>query len=274
MEEKLVSVCIPVYNDEKYIGRAIESVLNQSYKNIELLVVDNCSTDNTVNEVKKYKDERLRLICNDSNIGMTGNWKKAIDLCQGEYIKLIPSDDYIYDGCIAKSVDILSKHPEVTIVVAGTDLADSEDKVIGAYNHGRYSGIMDSQRVMKKSLIINNYYGNPVCTMFRKTDFYKSGGIDADCPNIPDFTLWLNLAAIGKSAFIREHLSAFRVRHDSNTGVVMKKKNKQYTKEHAILMDKHIARQTVFINRFERRIAIMWRYMRTRLIAVYIKIKA
>ena len=70
MSEELVSVCIPAYNSGRFIVRTIESILNQTYKNIEIVVVDDCSSDDTVDKVKSIKDDRIKLIVNEANLGM------------------------------------------------------------------------------------------------------------------------------------------------------------------------------------------------------------
>ena len=73
-EEVLVSVCVPVYNGANTIEETIKSIIDQTYKNIEIIVVDNCSTDNTVSILRAIDDERLKIYVNDSNLGMEGNW--------------------------------------------------------------------------------------------------------------------------------------------------------------------------------------------------------
>ncbi len=274
MEKPLVSICIPTYNSAAYIVRTIESALRQSYDNIEVVIVDDKSTDDTVNVIQAIMDDRIRLICNEVNLGMTGNWNKCINEARGEYIKLIPADDVIYESCIEKSVDMLREHEEVSLVIVGTDLINNEDKIIGAYAHWPKEGIFEGRKIAKKSVMLNNFFGNPVCALFRKSDFVKTGGFDADIPYILDFDLWIGLSALGKVAVIKEKLSGFRVRKDSNTGKLTGKGSKDYTAEHARLLDKHIAKNSFSMNAFERRISIMWRALRNYIIAFYIKIKS
>ena len=91
MSDKLVSVCIPAYNNADYICETIDSVLNQTYKNIELVIVDDNSNDNTLEIIKHYeaKDNRVKVYHNDKNLGMAGNWNHCLELCNGEFIKLL-----------------------------------------------------------------------------------------------------------------------------------------------------------------------------------------
>ena len=151
MSEELVSVCIPAYNSGRFIVRTIESILNQTYKNIEIVVVDDCSSDDTVDKVKSIKDDRIKLIVNEANLGMSRNWDKCVRSCSGRYVKLIPADDCIYPDCISRSVIILEKHPEVSLVVVGTDLVDNDDKITGSYMHWPGNGIVKGARIAKTS---------------------------------------------------------------------------------------------------------------------------
>lgn len=156
MSEELVSVCIPAYNSGRFIVRTIESILNQTYKNIEIVVVDDCSSDDTVDKVKSIKDDRIKLIVNEANLGMSRNWDKCVRSCSGRYVKLIPADDCIYPDCISRSVIILEKHPEVSLVVVGTDLVDNDDKITGSYMHWPGNGIVKGARIAKTSVMLNN----------------------------------------------------------------------------------------------------------------------
>lgn len=274
MSKPLVSVCIPAYNSAQFIERTIRSALSQTYPNIEVVVVDDCSTDNTVEVVRNIDDSRVRLICNEDNLGMTGNWNKCVESCEGEYVKLIPADDMLHPMAIAKSVEALSADEDVKLVIISAGLVDNDDKVVGSYVHWHKEGAVKGSKVAKTSAMINNFYGSPVCGLFRKSDFLKTGGFDPDIPYILDFDLWMGLSALGKVYFIKEKLCFFRVRQDSNTGVLIGSKGKEYTAEHTRLLDKHIAKKSFKMNRFERRISIIWRRLRNYIIALYIKIKS
>lgn len=274
VDEELVSVCIPAYNSGRFIVRTIQSILDQTYSNIEVVVVDDCSSDDTIEKVKSIKDDRIKLIANEENLGMSRNWDKCIRSCSGRYVKLIPADDCIYPECISRSVAVLQKHPEISLVVVGTDLVDNDDKITGAYMHWPGNGVVKGQRIAKTSVMLNNFWGNPVCALFRKEDYIATGGFDDDIPYILDFDLWLGLSRLGDTAVIKDRLSAFRVRKDSNTGVLIGSKGRDYTAEHVRLLDKHIAAHTFKMNRFERWVSITWRRLRNYLIALFIKIKA
>jgi len=110
----LVSVLMTCYNREKYIAQAIESVLFSSYQSFELIIVDDCSTDNTLAIVNKYaeKDSRLRVYVNAENLGDYPNRNKAASLAKGKYIKYVDSDDYIYPNGLEIMVNAMEQFPK------------------------------------------------------------------------------------------------------------------------------------------------------------------
>ena len=97
METDMISVIIPVYNTAKYVGKCIESIINQSYKNLEILIIDDASTDSSFDICKDYADtdKRIKIIRNDINIGLSGSRNIGIDISKGKYIAFVDSDDYI-----------------------------------------------------------------------------------------------------------------------------------------------------------------------------------
>lgn len=273
MKEPLVSICIPAYNSERYILRTVRAALAQTYRNIEVVVVDDCSSDGTLRQLQEIADTRLRVLENETNLGMADNWNRCVRACRGEYIKLIPADDLLYPECVQKSVRLLQRHPDIRLVVTGTDLIDNEDQKIGAYAHWPVQGVFSGRRIAKASVMLNNFYGNPVCAMFRRRDFEKTGGFDREIPYILDFDLWIGLSALGNVAVISERLNAFRVRKDSNTGILIGSYGNAYTAEHIRLLDKHIGLGNIRMNRLERQISIGWRWLRNYLIAFYIRVR-
>jgi glycosyltransferase involved in cell wall biosynthesis len=122
MSQPLVSVVTPVYNGEKYIVECIESVLAQSYDNLEYVIVNNCSTDRTLEIVRSYenKDKRIRAITNSKFVGAIENHNIAFRRVSGNshYCKVVSADDWIYPECIEKMVTMAERNPEVGIVQA------------------------------------------------------------------------------------------------------------------------------------------------------------
>lgn len=110
----LVSVLMTAYNRQQYIAEAIESVLASTYKNFELIIVDDCSIDNTVAIAKSYeeKDSRIKVFANEQNLGDYPNRNKAASYAKGKYIKYLDSDDIMYPHCLEVMVNAMEKFPE------------------------------------------------------------------------------------------------------------------------------------------------------------------
>ena len=107
--EPLVTVTIPMYNNERFIRQTIESILSQTYTNFELLIYDDNSTDSSYEIATSFRDTRMRVFRNKRNLGPEGNWNKAIRGVSGKYVKLICGDDILYPKCLEKQVAVFEK---------------------------------------------------------------------------------------------------------------------------------------------------------------------
>src|SRR5687767_8430509 len=117
MSKPKVSVLIPTYNYAHFLDETIQSVLNQTYSDYELIIVDNKSTDSTVELVGKYLgDPRVRFYQNEKNLGLTGNWNKCLEYATGEYIKFLCADDKFHPEMLAKFVAVMEENPTVSLV--------------------------------------------------------------------------------------------------------------------------------------------------------------
>jgi glycosyltransferase involved in cell wall biosynthesis len=124
-KKPLISILIPVFNRAQLIGRAIESALNQTYSNIEVIVVDNASTDDTYNVAKRYaqQDRRVRVYQNIENIGPVRNWRRCAELAKGEFAGLLFSDDWYEPTFVEKALEYL-EDPEIGFVFSKVKLVD------------------------------------------------------------------------------------------------------------------------------------------------------
>lgn len=129
-DQPLISVLIPVYNRENYISECIQSALDQDYPNIEIIVVDNASTDGTwllCQEISK-KDERVRIFRNSSNIGPVRNWLRAAQEANGEFAKILFSDDLLLPGCLSTMAQSLLQKDVGLVycsILLGTDISNA-----------------------------------------------------------------------------------------------------------------------------------------------------
>jgi glycosyltransferase involved in cell wall biosynthesis len=170
-DKSLVSIVIPVYNREKLVRRAIGSAINQTYENIEVIVVDNNSTDRTYEVLTGYADKypNVKVYQNEENLGPVRNWKKCLGYSSGEFVKILFSDDWIEETFVEKCMEILSAHDDVGFVFTATliHLGD-EEKV--SYKFSNKSGLHDTCIFIKGSLYGGDFPASPCNALFRRLD--------------------------------------------------------------------------------------------------------
>ena len=129
MEAQLVSIAMTTYNGGKYLRKQLDSLVNQTYKNIEVIVCDDCSKDDTISILESFKDKlNLKYFINEKNLGVVKNFEKAMGLCQGEYIALCDQDDI----WLPKKIEILMKRLDnYSLIFSDAALIDTNDKIIG-----------------------------------------------------------------------------------------------------------------------------------------------
>lgn len=186
-KEPKVSIIIPTYNREKYIKGAIESAINQTYQDYEIIIVDNNSTDSTYNTIESYakNNPKIRSYQNKENIGPARNWKKCIELSKGEYIKIIWSDDYIEKNFLEVTVPILENNQDVGFVYSKTIIFNEINKK-EMYVFGKNSGKYKIKDYIER-IVVGGKKGVPVspgCAIFRKKDIEKNFLIDI--PNVEE----------------------------------------------------------------------------------------
>lgn len=272
MEKPLVSVCIPAYNSAEYIKETIQAVLNQTYRNLELIVIDDCSADNTAELVEQIKDPRVRLVRNEQNLGMTGNWNKCLQEASGDYMKLLCADDILKPESIEYEIKPLLKYPDIDLVSSDTELIDITGKRTGSFKRFPVRGRMSGKRLAKISLMLNNFFGAPCNNLFRREAALKIGGFDEQFPYILDFDMWTNLACHGDVYIIHKELNSFRIRKDSNTGEMIGGKQKKYTEEHRRLVEKYRHSGLLKISAAEVEISVWLRSFRSFVIHYYLKV--
>jgi glycosyltransferase involved in cell wall biosynthesis len=138
MSRPRVSVGMPVYNGERFLRPAIESVLAQTYTDFELIISDNASTDATSEICRAYaaRDPRIRYVRNATNIGAARNFNRVFQLATAEYYKLANADDVCAPTLVERCAAVLDAHPEAVLCYARTTLIDEAGAVIGAYDDG------------------------------------------------------------------------------------------------------------------------------------------
>ena len=125
-----VTVLMPVYNGEKYLKKAIESILNQTFKNFELLIIDDGSMDSSVEIIKSYADPRIKLIHNDKNLNLPESLNKGIDIAQTEYIARMDADDISLPHRLETQVKFMNENPNIDVCGSFVKRLDKQRQII------------------------------------------------------------------------------------------------------------------------------------------------
>lgn len=232
MNNPKISVCIPVYNGAEFIKEAIESVLKQTFQDYELLIIDNCSTDNTVEIVNSFNNPKIRLIKNSENIGLIPNWNKALENANGKYIKILPADDFIYPECLKLQSEILDAdtNEEISMVCGRRNIIDNKGKILFNRGFTKSKIILQGTEAINKNIRSGgNIIGEGGAVMFRKNIIQKTGVFTSKIFYVLDLDLWFKILLHGKLYALPNIVSAFRVSGSSASVNVVDKQHKDNT---------------------------------------------
>lgn len=183
MKEPLVSILIPVYNREKIVSRAIDSALAQTYRNIEIIVCDNASTDNTWDVLQRYakQDERVKAFRNETNVGPVRNWKECLKHASGKYGKFLWSDDEIVPSFTQTMVDAMENNPRCGFAYSSVEIRLKNQILPNEYELPK-SGYYDSKIYVEGACM--GTYSMPVspgCALFKLSTLNRH--LLVDIPN-------------------------------------------------------------------------------------------
>jgi glycosyltransferase involved in cell wall biosynthesis len=198
-----ISVIMPVLNGEQFIHPAILSVLNQSFKNFELIIIDDGSTDNTAEIVKSYSfDERVKYFYQD-NTGLSGARNTGISLSQGDYVAFIDCDDIWYPKKIELQLKSMKKNPKAGLSFGWISYIDERDRFIGYKEYRIYNNFYEN-------LILGNYVDNGSVPLIKRECFDKIGYFD---PTIAgeDWDMWIRIAREYEFVCVNDYLVKYRI---------------------------------------------------------------
>ncbi|NEU75358.1 glycosyltransferase [Hassallia byssoidea VB512170] len=204
----LISVIIPVYNGEKTIYQTIESVLKQTFVDLEILVIDDGSTDSTVEIVKSILDSRLH-IYSYPNAGISANRNRGLAKATGEYLSFIDADDLWVSDKLEAQLNALLKHPQAALAYSWTDYIDMNGNFLKS---GRR--ITETGNVYSK-LLMYNFLENGSNPLIRSEAFNTVGGFDESLPVAEDWDMWLRISAYYEFVLVPEVKIFYRVQANS-----------------------------------------------------------
>ena len=247
MPDPLVSIGIPSYNHEKYISETIESILNQTFQDFEIIITDDGSSDNTVNVIKKFSDPRIKLFVFDENQGACKALNNCIINSKGEYFAYVSSDDIWKHDKLEKQVKFLNENPSIQAVFTKVEVIDEDGKKFEDDKHF-YANVFDQENLSRDKWLNQFFYrGNIIChpsIMIRKTVYDDIGLYDERMANLPDFDMWIRFCLKYNLHIYDEKLTKFRVRKDEEnvsgnkpTTWIRRKHERLHTFDHYLKID-------------------------------------
>lgn len=236
-----ISVLMPAYNTEKYIGEAIESVLNQTFKDFEFIIIDDGSTDRTWEVIQEYakKDRRIIVLRNEENLKICKTLNRGIEIAKGNYIARMDADDWSYPDRLQKQLVFMEAHPDVVISGGTMEVCD---KQLQAKNRRGYNLTDDT---IREKLFRYSPFCHPT-TIYRTDVARKVGGYNEMYHPADDYEFYFRMGLEGKFGNIHDAVLKYRVIANSMTTGGMKKmetetiviRKKYSSLYHAKLLDK------------------------------------
>ncbi|HEX7490430.1 MAG TPA: glycosyltransferase family 2 protein [Candidatus Limnocylindrales bacterium] len=224
-----VSVCIPTFNGAPWILEAIESALAQEAADLEVVVCDDASTDNTLELVRQVHDDRVRVIANSERVGLARNWNRSVRESRGSHIKFLMQDDRLAPDCVGRMLELFAEDPAIGMVFCARELVLDEPKdpasVIFARRFGELhtrlgplARVNDGQSLyaaMQRDRFRDNMIGEPTAVMVTRDALLRLGLFNIQMRQLTDLEMWLRIALFYRMGFVAAPLATFRVHANS-----------------------------------------------------------
>ena len=213
----LITIAIPTFNRAALLRECVQSALSQTYENVEVLVSNNASPDDTGEVLREFNDKRLRVLTQETNIGLLPNWNACLAAARGEYLFCISDDDRISPWLLERCVDAIGEQ-QVPIVVALSDIhLSSLGRTRPARTSRRIaSGLQNGTDVLLEFL--TDQITVTMCSVMVRTEALRSrGGFPLDFPHTADVAAWAPLLFEGKVGFVNEACATYNFHEDSET---------------------------------------------------------
>jgi len=254
----LISICTPNYNYEKFIAETIESVLAQTYQNYEFIIIDNASTDESVNIIKQYKDSRIRFFRNEENIPVYMNVNKAMSYANGEFIAVLHSDDVYDPKFLEEIVNAYNKYPDYKVFVTDLNLWHYEENKLNRMKCYKSGGIKKSAEVLIR-LSVQNNIGNFVNMVLHRECYRKVGTLSDKYKYSADYDLLLRMAEHYDFVYIPKPLAYYRIHKYNITHD--QRKNLNMFKEGIEIITQNLKNSCIVNEKLDELIDIRHKYM-------------
>jgi glycosyltransferase involved in cell wall biosynthesis len=216
-----VSIVMSVFNGARYLGDAIDSLLNQTFRDFEIIIVNDASTDDSERIIQKYDDRRIRCIHNDNNIGLTRSLNRGLSIAVGEYVARMDADDISLPERLAAQVAFLDSHADVGVLGTGFQLIDESgckgESIVFPGDHG----------FLKWKMC---FFFNPIAhpsVMVRRNLMNVAGNYDEQLSTSQDYDLWARLSSLTRLSILPQILLYLRKHELSVSSQQFKQQKKQ-----------------------------------------------
>lgn len=243
MQDYKVTVVIPNYNHAAFLRQRIYSVLQQTYKPFEIIILDDCSTDNSRDIIREYvvAHPQIRFIENGINSGSPfAQWNKAVALATGDLIWIAESDDIAEPYLLEKIIHSFNTNNNVVLAYCQSNLINGKGEITGScktFTVGKDdylfndNFVMDGKEYIERFLIHRNTIPNASAVVFKKSMYELTGGLPLIVKNIGDWLAWLKILCYGNITFIAAPLNSFRRHEDSVIAKATSEDNKKAHKD-------------------------------------------
>ncbi len=208
-----VSVVIPAYNNARYIGAAMQSVLEQDYRDLELVVADHSSTDGTLRAIEQFHDPRITVLSTPTGGGAPANWERVTAAASGEYVRLVCGDDVLLPGTVGRHVAALDANPGAHLAASPRRIIDVRgDTIIESRGLHGITPIMSGADVVRRTVRAGtNVFGEPACVTMRLATLREVGGWDPRFPYLIDEATYVRVLLEGDFVPVAGQGAAFRM---------------------------------------------------------------
>ncbi len=230
-DDPLVSICLPVYNGAEFIEGAIKSILNTTYPNLEVIVSDDNSTDETLALIQAANLPNLKLLTH-SRYGLVKNWNYCWSQAQGKYIKFLFQDDLITPNCIQEMVAVAEKNDKIGLVFSSRHLLSDTPLPVKHFPEKLHTGWSNLQAIQTGFSLLSdpklfqhphNKIGEPTCTLIRTSIHQKLGKFDPSFCQYVDLEMWYRIMSEHDIAFVDQPLASFRIHPQQETQANLQK---------------------------------------------------
>jgi glycosyltransferase involved in cell wall biosynthesis len=210
MQRFEISILLPVYNGAEYLYECIEAVLRQDCPNFELIIGDDCSTDDSAAIIKRFDDPRIRYIRNERTLGLFGNLNNLLGETKAPLVRLLGQDDILEPNCLRETVSFFQDHERIGM--GFSCIVNIDEQGVQIYRHPQnvFPDIIESDLALQLFLYYGNIPGNITNVCFRKAVIDELGGFSEVHGNPGDYEMWVRIAENYPIGVIQKHLVLVR----------------------------------------------------------------